>query len=512
MESISPTILVVITLLVICLSVFITYFFLRNKYAKAILLNEQYQLSQQKIEEEQNNRNNQLLQLQSEKQQLTSLLAVKESEANQFQERLNEVSQKNRVLDDKYAQLNQEAATFKNTAFHSQKRLEQLEQDFDELRTKYAEEIRKGVELSTLNHTLNEKIEKSSHELTQLQQQFKTEFENLANRIFEEKSSKFATQNKLNLDVILSPFKDQIDGFKKKIEDNYGKESNERHSLRTEIELLRKLNVKIAEDAQNLTKALKGDTKKQGDWGEMILDSVLRKSGLREGFEYLVQPSYNNENGERQRPDVVINYPGNKQVIVDSKVSLNAYDRYVSAVDREQQDRESALHVNAIKKHIDDLSFRDYQNLPAIKSLDYVLMFIPIEPAFLLALQQDETLWDYAYKKKVVIVGPTTLMSTLKVIEELWRNENQQQNIEEVIRQATAIYNKARGFVDTLLNLQRKIGGTKDDVDKAIKQLHTGKGNLIKLLSDMKLKGDIKTSQSIPEELEELSNKKGELT
>ncbi|WP_082026413.1 DNA recombination protein RmuC [Flammeovirga sp. OC4] len=350
---------------------------------------------------------------------------------------------------------------------------------------------------------LEEKLGKQNHEVQQLNQHFKKEFENLAQRIFEENTHKFTQQNRSNLDLVLNPFKDQIENFRKKIEDSYGKESNERSSLRTELKMLRELNNQISQDAQNLTKALKGDTKTQGDWGEMILDSVLRKSGLREGHEYLVQPTYRTEEGDLQKPDVIINYPEGKQIIVDSKVSLNAYERFINAEDKIEQQHEIQLHIRALKSHIDELAKRNYQQLEGIQTLDYVMMFIPIEPAFLVALQEDDALWDYAYHKKVVIVGPTTLMATLKVIEELWRNEHQQKNIEDIIKHATRIYDKARGFVETMLDLQKKINATKGDVDKAVGQLSEGKGNFISLVNDMKKKGNLNPKKSLPEGLSE---------
>ncbi|OHX66086.1 DNA recombination protein RmuC [Flammeovirga pacifica] len=486
-------------------SAVITYFIIKNRYNKVIWEWEDLKTNETKRISDHNH----LQQLNKELEQklngVNQSLAVIETKYKEESNQLLEVKQSENFYKEKYQFLSQEEAKNQKALIMLNDRLKELTATYHEILDANENLLQDNVELKTHNEHLREKIETHQEEINQLNNKFKLEFENLANKIFEEKSNRFADQNKTNLDVILNPFKEQIDLFKKKIEDSYGKESNERHALKREIELLRKMNLQISEEAKNLTRALKGDVKKQGDWGEVILDSVLRKSGLRQGFEYHVQPTYANENGDKQRPDVVIHYPGDKQVIVDSKVSLNAYDRFVSAEDVEQQQIEVNLHVRAIKAHIDELNQRDYQSLPTIKSLDYVLMFIPIEPAFLIALQHDESLWDYAYNKKVVIVGPTTLMSTLKVIEELWRNEHQQKNIEDVIKLASGIYNKARLFVDTMLSLQKRIGNTKEDVDKAMKQLTEGKGNMIKLLTDLKEKGNIKTSHQLPVELVEQS-------
>lgn len=481
----------------------IVYLFLKQKYASQ---NIKYTLEVK--ERLKLNKNNELIndqlktvieEVNNYKVKYSSLEIKTEEKVSQLkviQNNYNDLLQKYNVVAT-------DAANYKGVLEVTQKGKESVENinlNLQEDNISQKEEI---VALKERVNSYQEKIEHQAQEVSELNQQFKKEFENLAQKIFEDNSNKFTQQNRNNLDLVLNPFKDQIENFRKKIEDNYGKESNDRSSLRTELEMLRKLNNQISQDAQNLTKALKGDSKTQGDWGEMILDSVLRKSGLREGHEYLIQPTYKTEEGNLQKPDVIINYPEEKQIIVDSKVSLNAYERYVNAEDKQEQQHEIHLHIKAIQAHIDELSKRNYQQLAEIKTLDYVMMFVPIEPAFLVALQEDDALWDYAYSKKVVIVGPTTLMATLKVIEELWRNEHQQKNIEDIIKQATRIYDKARGFVETLLTLQKRIGDSKTDVDKAVGQLSEGKGNFISLVNEMKKKGNLNPKKSLPSHLED---------
>lgn len=474
------------------------YFYFQQKFAKEkvqfqIEIKERLRLNKENVENIQSINN-----LKAENQKNEISISTLNSQLEEKKVKTNEQLEELQILKERYEYISKENAN--NTGVLRE--VKKAKSDLENLSLNLQEENillkNKIVAYKEKRLFLEEKLQNQTEDISQLNFKFKEEFENLAQKILEENTLKFTTQNRNNLDLVLNPFKDQIDNFRKKIEDNYGKESNERSSLRTELEMLRKMNNQISQDAQNLTKALKGDTKKQGDWGEMILDSVLRKSGLREGHEYLVQPTYRTENGDLQKPDVIINYPEGKQIIIDSKVSLNAYERYINAEEKEEQQQEINLHIRALQAHIDELSKRNYQQLESIKTLDYVMMFVPIEPAFLVALQENDTLWDYAYKKKVVIVGPTTLMATLKVIEELWRNEHQQKNIEDIIKQATRIYDKARGFVETMLMLQKRIGDSKKDVDKAVGQLSEGKGNFIGLVNDMKKKGNLNTKKDLP--------------
>ncbi|MBB6459596.1 DNA recombination protein RmuC [Flammeovirga kamogawensis] len=496
--SMNIAVLIVACLIVIAvLLVVIVYFFLKQKYAQQehqfkVEVEERLKLTQAKNEASQLNQN-----LINENTVLKQSLSVAETEKTAYKNQLLDVQNKYQIIDSNLAEVSNNYANTKGILETLNENKKSIEKELDYLKESEQELKTENIQLREINRSMQERLNQNAIDLQNLNQQFKKEFENLANKIFEEKSSKFTDQNKSNLNTILHPFKDQIESFRKKIEDNYGKESNERTSLRTELEMLRKMNNQISEDAQNLTKALKGDKKTQGDWGEMILDSVLSKSGLREGSEYYIQPTYSTDEGEKQRPDVVVNYPGEKQVIIDSKVSLNAYERFVNAEQDNQQEKEIALHIRALKAHVEELAKRDYQKLEGIRCLDYVIMFVPVEPAFLVALQYDDSLWDYAYKRKVVLVGPTTLMATLKVIEELWRNEHQQKNIEDLVNHATKIYDKARGFVDTMLVLQKKVGDSKTEVDKAIGKLTEGKGNLISLVHQMNEKGNLSPKKKI---------------
>ncbi|MHB9013584.1 MAG: DNA recombination protein RmuC, partial [Ignavibacteriaceae bacterium] len=293
----------------------------------------------------------------------------------------------------------------------------------------------KILELNSLSSTLKsensnliQKLDEQKNEIEELQQRFIKEFENLANRILDEKSSKFTAQNKDNIDLILKPLNEKIKEFEKKVEETYDKESKQRFSLEVEIKKLYEANLQITKDANNLTNALKGQAKTQGNWGEFILESILEKSGLVKGREYIVQESYTGEDKKRFQPDVIINLPENKSLVIDSKVSLVAYERYSSAEDESIKIAALREHIASIKNHIKGLSGKNYQNLYQIQSLDFVMMFMPIEPAFGLAVQYEAGLFNEAFEKNIVIVSPSTLLATLRTIASIWRQEKQNKN------------------------------------------------------------------------------------
>ena len=345
-----------------------------------------------------------------------------------------------------------------------------------------------------------ERNKEQKEEVEKLQEKFTKEFENLANKILEEKSNKFTEQNKENMKNILSPLQDKIQLFEKKVEDTH-KESIDYHAaLRQQILGLREMNEQMSKETINLTKALKGDSKMQGNWGELVLERVLEKSGLEKDREYYVQQSHTHADGQRVFPDVVINLPDGKKMIVDSKVSLTAYEKYVNEEDDVTKNSYLKEHVNSIKRHVEQLGEKNYQDLYQIESPDFVLLFIPIEPAFAIALNEDVTLYNKAFEKNIVIVTPSTLLATLRTIDSMWTNQKQQENALEIARQAGALYDKFEGFVADLVKVGNKIKDSKTEYDNAMNKLVEGKGNLINSVERLKKMG-AKAKKSLPENI-----------
>jgi DNA recombination protein RmuC len=335
-------------------------------------------------------------------------------------------------------------------------------------------------------------------EVEKLQEKFTKEFENLANKILEEKTNKFTEQNKENMKNILSPLQDKIQLFEKKVEDTH-KESIDYHAaLRQQILGLREMNEQMSKETVNLTKALKGDSKMQGNWGELVLERVLEKSGLEKDREYYVQQAHISEDGQRVFPDVVINLPDGKKMIVDSKVSLTAYEKFSNEEDETLRNGYLKEHVNSIKRHVEQLGEKNYQDLYQIESPDFVLLFIPIEPAFAMALNEDNALYNKAFEKNIVIVTPSTLLATLRTIDSMWTNQKQQENAYEIARQAGALYDKFEGFVADLVKVGNKIKDSKTEYDAAMNKLVEGKGNLITSVEKLKKMG-AKAKKSLPE-------------
>ncbi|MBM2830035.1 MAG: hypothetical protein HW411_825 [Gammaproteobacteria bacterium] len=315
--------------------------------------------------------------------------------------------------------------------------------------------------------------------LEQAEKNMTAAFENLANRIIEEKSKKFTEQNKINIGEVLNPLREQLGDFKKKIEDVYDKESKDRVSLHHEITSLKSLNEQMSKDAINLTRALKGDSKKRGNWGEVILERVLEDSGLKNGREYETQGSFRDENGKLYYPDVVVHLPDNKDVVIDSKVSLNAYERYFSTEDDNERKQALSEHLNSIRTHVSGLQGKNYDELLRLNSLDMVLMFVPIEPALMLAFEHDENLYQDAFKKGIFLVSPSTLTMNLHIIHNMWRYEYQNQNAQEIAKRAGDMYDKFVGFVDALEDIGDKLGKAQTAYQTAHNRLTDGKGNLV---------------------------------
>ncbi|MGK7396271.1 MAG: DNA recombination protein RmuC [Candidatus Cyclobacteriaceae bacterium M3_2C_046] len=347
---------------------------------------------------------------------------------------------------------------------------------------------------------LNEKLQNQKDEISTLQTKFTLEFKNLANEIFEEKSKKFTDQNKLNITEVLNPLKERILEFEKKIDLSNKEAVSWNASLKEQISGLKLLNQQMSKEAENLTKALKGESKIQGNWGEFILESILERSGLEKGREYLVQESMKGDNGKRYQPDIIIKLPEDKHIIIDAKVSLTAYERYFNGEEDEQKVAALKQHLSSIKSHVKGLSQKNYQNLYQLKSLDFVLMFIPLEPAFSLAVQQDQHLFNDAFEKNIVLVSPSTLLATLRTIASIWRQENQNRNALEIARQGGDLYDKFVLFVQDLSELGNRLNTTRDTYDKVMNKLTEGRGNLVKRAENIKKLG-ASASKILPADL-----------
>jgi len=341
-------------------------------------------------------------------------------------------------------------------------------------------ELNKKLSYLESDHkNLQEKLRSHKEEVEILQEKFSFEFRNLANEIFEEKSKRFTDQNKTNLSELLNPLKDRIIEFEKKIDHSSKESLTWNATLKEQIAGLRELNIQMTREAENLTKALKGESKTQGSWGEFILESILEKSGLVKDREYFIQESFRTEDGKRYRPDVVVKMPEDKSIIIDAKVSLSAYERYFNSEDEEEKALSLKNHLLSIRMHIKNLSEKNYQKLYGLNGLDFVLLFIPIEPALGLAIQNDSSLFNSAFEKNIIIVSPSTLLATLRTISSIWKQEYQNRNAMEIARQSGDLYDKFVGFVQDLSDLGTKIAAVRDTYDKAMNKLATGKGNLV---------------------------------
>lgn len=350
------------------------------------------------------------------------------------------------------------------------------------------------------NKNLQLKLDEHKSEVEKLQEKFTNDFEVLANKILEEKSTKFTEQNKENLKIILNPLQEKIKLFEDKVDQTH-KESIDYHAaLRQQIIGLKEMNLQMSKETINLTKALKGDNKTQGNWGELVLERVLEKSGLEKDREYYVQQSFTNDEGKRILPDVVIHLPDDKKMIVDSKVSLTAYEQYVNEDDETLKAQFLKEHVASLKRHVDQLSEKKYEDIYKIESPDFVLLFIPIEPAFAVAINADNHLYNKAFEKNIVIVTPTTLLATLRTIDSMWNNEKQQKNAIEIARQAGALYDKFQSLLSDLVSIGKRIDESKKEYSNAMNKLFDGRGNLISSVEKLKKMG-AKAKKAIPENI-----------
>ena len=345
--------------------------------------------------------------------------------------------------------------------------------------------------------------------LQQTAQEAKTvlsdQFKNLANEILEEKSKRFAEQNQQNLDILLKPLQEKLTDFRKQVDETYQSEARERFALKQEVEKLAGLNLRMTDETRALTNALKGESKTQGDWGELVLETILENSGLRKGEEYLVQDTQTISDGSRLQPDVVIRLPESKHLVIDSKVSITAYTRYIQADDDNIKTAELNSHVLSIKQHIQGLSAKNYQDLYGVGSIDFVLMFIPIEPAFLAAMRHAPDIYQEALKKNIVIVCPSTLLATVRTVAHLWRQEHQNRNAQEIARQCASLYDKFVGFVEDLDKVGQRLEQAQISYTDAVGKLKTGRGNLIRTAENVKKLG-VKPNKSLPSKLTDVAD------
>ncbi|ENV4249301.1 DNA recombination protein RmuC [Vibrio parahaemolyticus] len=360
---------------------------------------------------------------------------------------------------------------------------QERQQYFDELGQMREQKSRLETQLreqQARHEQMNQANAEKLQILEQAEVRLKQQFEHLANQLFEEKTAKVDLQNRQSLEGLLSPLKEQLEGFKKQVNDSFSQEAKERHTLVHELKNLQRLNEQMTQEAVNLTQALKGDNKQQGNWGEVVLARVLAESGLREGHEYETQVNLQNEAGKRYQPDVIVHLPQNKQVVVDSKMTLVAYERYFNAETDAERDRALSAHLTALRAHIKGLSMKDYHKLKGIQSLDYVLMFIPVEPAFQVAIQADPSLIKDAMEQNIILVSPTTLLVALRTIDNLWRNERQNENAKLIAQRATKLYDKLRLFIDDMEGLGGALDRANQTYQGAMNKLATGRGNVIR--------------------------------
>ncbi|EGX7688293.1 DNA recombination protein RmuC [Vibrio parahaemolyticus] len=360
---------------------------------------------------------------------------------------------------------------------------QERQQYFDELGQMREQKSRLETQLreqQARHEQMNQANAEKLQILEQAEVRLKQQFEHLANQLFEEKTAKVDLQNRQSLEGLLSPLKEQLEGFKKQVNDSFSQEAKERHTLVHELKNLQRLNEQMTREAVNLTQALKGDNKQQGNWGEVVLARVLAESGLREGHEYETQVNLQSEAGKRYQPDVIVHLPQNKQVVVDSKMALVAYERYFNAETDAERDRALSAHLTALRAHIKGLSMKDYHKLKGIQSLDYVLMFIPVEPAFQVAIQADPSLIKDAMEQNIILVSPTTLLVALRTIDNLWRNERQNENAKLIAQRATKLYDKLRLFIDDMEGLGGALDRANQTYQGAMNKLATGRGNVIR--------------------------------
>ncbi|MFM2586469.1 DNA recombination protein RmuC [Vibrio campbellii] len=447
-------------------------------------------------------------------QQLSSEKQLHQQQLEQVKQNLSDAQQELDELDDERDKAAFEVRQTHGKLMAAMEKLRYFEavkqerqQYFDELGQMREHKSRLETQLRE-QQARHEQINQANAEKLQILEQAETrlkqQFEHLANQLFEEKTAKVDVQNRQSLEGLLSPLKEQLEGFRKQVNDSFSQEAKERHTLVHELKNLQRLNEHMTREAVNLTQALKGDNKQQGNWGEVVLARVLAESGLREGHEYQTQVSLQNEAGKRYQPDVIVHLPQNKQVVVDSKMALVAYERYFNAENDIQREQALSDHLAALRAHIKGLSLKDYHQLKGIQSLDYVLMFIPVEPAFQVAIQADPSLVKDAMEQNIILVSPTTLLVALRTIDNLWRNERQNENAQLIAERAAKLYDKLRLFVDDMEGLGGALDKANQTYQGAMNKLATGRGNVIRQAESFKQLG-VEVKRPISPDLAQLA-------
>jgi DNA recombination protein RmuC len=386
------------------------------------------------------------------------------------------------------------------TVSEKEARIEYLQQRERELQQR---ENQLQTEVAVLRNTLGEQQRNAEEKLKLLadaKQQLTLEFETLAQKILEEKSERFTKQNQVNIENTLNPLREQLTEFRKRVDDVYDKDSKDRTSLRAELNHLQTLNQRIGEEALNLTRALKGDNKAQGNWGEVVLERVLEESGLRKGHEYETQVALSDDAGKRRNPDVIVHLPDNKDIVIDAKVTLIAYERYCNAANETERDSALKQHIAAVRTHINGLSLKQYENLSGVRSLDFVLIFIPVEAAFLAAFENDANVFREAYEKNIIVVSPTTLLATLRTVQTIWRYERQNANADAIAKQAGALHDQFALLLQSLQDIGRHLDKSRDAYEQTLDRFSRGRGNLVKRVDDLRKLG-AKTKKALPPEL-----------
>lgn len=376
----------------------------------------------------------------------------------------------------------------------------ELTTQLEQIRAERDQALQRAIRLEAELDSERKQVQHRIDSLNEAKEALTNQFKNLANEILEDKTKKFTEQNAQQLDILLKPLQTKLTEFKEQVSNSYEKESRERFALKHEIERLASLNLKMSDEARSLTNALKGDSKIQGNWGELVLESILESSGLRKGEEYLVQDSHTQADGSRLQPDVIIKLPEGRHLVIDSKVSITAYARHTEAASPDEADKELLAHIQSIRQHIQGLSGKNYAGIADIASVDFVLMFIPIEPAFLSALKSAPNLYQEALSKNIVLVCPSTLMATLRTVAHLWRQDQQNKNAMEIARQCANLYDKFVGFVEDLEQIGKRLDQAQSSYHDAFSKLKSGKGNLIKAAEKVKELG-VKPSKMIASNL-----------
>lgn len=379
---------------------------------------------------------------------------------------------------------------------------QRLDQELQTLRQANSEQAAQLREKITQLEMEQKHAQEKQQQMRESEQRLTGQFENLANRIFESSHRRVDEQNRQSLGGLLTPLREQLDGFRRQVQESFGQEARERHTLTSEIRNLQQLNAKMSQEALNLTRALKGDNKIQGNWGEVVLERVLEASGLCQGREYETQVNIQDENHQRKQPDVIVHLPQGKDVIIDAKMTLVAYERYFNAEDDSVREQALNEHISALRNHIRTLGNRDYQHLSGLRTLDYVLMFIPLEPAFLLAIDRQPELISEALKNNIMLVSPTTLLVALRTIANLWRYEHQNRNAQQIAKQAEKLYNKMRLFVDDMLAVGQGMDKARERYQDAMKKLRSGSGNMLSQMEKFRTLG-VEVSREINPELME---------